>query len=118
MIVRDVVRRAVHDRGDEARFEQLVNIHYADGVHMQTFGGIVVTPALNHAFDACHFAELEFARTGEEALLVQAPLVTMREALELNPQIPPRRRATVRSVLTKSEIAEYRLYHRWYPVSD
>jgi hypothetical protein len=118
VIARDVVRRAIRDRGDDAWFEQLVNIHYADGVQMQTFGGVVVTPTINHAFQACHFDELDFVRIGEDALVVQAPVVTMREALELNPQIPPRKRAKVRSVLSEAEIAEYRAYHRWYPVSD
>uniref|UniRef100_A0AAU1ZZV6 Methyltransferase n=1 Tax=Streptomyces sp. NBC_00093 TaxID=2975649 RepID=A0AAU1ZZV6_9ACTN len=88
-ILTDVIIKGLRDRQISADWRQVVDIHYADGAKMQTFGGIVVGPGSTIAFDNCRFKELDFVRTsGEEPYLVRVPILTAKERRALEEQVP------------------------------
>jgi hypothetical protein len=66
----------------------VLNVHYADDARMQTVGGIVYTTAMQRALEQCRFRELDFVREGSEAVVVRVPMLTSRERLHLESQLP------------------------------
>lgn len=108
----EVVRRY-----DGAEFEQLFHFNYADGARMLTWGGVLLGPGNRPAFEGAAFNELQQVRTtGESPYEIAPPILTMREALYLNAQLP-------NSDLTKIEangiaardLDSYAKLYRWYP---
>ncbi|MEV6501515.1 O-methyltransferase [Streptomyces prunicolor] len=88
-ILTDVIIKGLRDRQISAEWRQVVNINYADGAKMQTFGGIVVGPGSSVGFESCRFNELDFVRfSGEEPYLVRVPMLTPKERRALEEQLP------------------------------
>jgi hypothetical protein len=106
------------DRRDGARLERLFDFVYADHAPMQTFGGIVSAPGLEQVIrDQCRFADLPFVRLrGQDAMEIRVPVLTRREALHLNAQLPLSGGAVLTAEgITDEELAAYELLYRWYP---
>jgi hypothetical protein len=115
-ILRDAVIRAVRDRADDTFFQQLFNIHYADVANMQTYGGLLLSPAEVEAYGLCRFDELEFVRTGDEAIEIRVPVLTLREILHLNRQLPRESgQALEVAGLPEDDARAYETFYRWYP---
>ncbi|MDF3300716.1 O-methyltransferase [Streptomyces tropicalis] len=88
-ILTDVIIKGLRDREISAEWRQVVNINYADGAKMQTFGGIVIGPGSSVAFDSCRFQELDFVRLlGQDPYLVRVPILTAKERRALEEQLP------------------------------
>ncbi|MDN3029745.1 O-methyltransferase [Streptomyces sp. S.PB5] len=88
-ILTDLIIKGLRDRQVSAEWRQVVDIHYADGAKMQTFGGIVVGPGSSVGFDSCRFKELDFVRyAGEDPFLVRVPILTPKERRTLEEQLP------------------------------
>jgi hypothetical protein len=103
-------------RVDGATFRQLFNLRYTDSTPMQTWGGVLVGPAMAAAFESARFDELD--QTSNDATMVDATVepLTMREVLHLNRQLP----AGAGSPLTGDGIPSdalraYERLYRWYP---
>lgn len=79
---------ALGERGDHARFGQLLNIHYQDKARMQMIAGIISTPQMDEVLDKCRFDEVLETRTGEEALKVRVPILTLRERAWVDQRLP------------------------------
>lgn len=106
----------IQRRSDGALFQQLFHFRYADGARMVTWGGLVLAPANRPAFDDARFSELAHVReAGEPALTIDPPVLTLKEAIHLNAQLP-----LVAGVLSADGIPEaaldsYADLYRWYP---
>lgn len=111
------IDESVTRRTDGAWFEQLFDFFYADDAEMQTLGGLFLSPGLRVAYENCRFGELEFIRhRGDEPVEVFVPIVTHRERLHLNQQLPAPPEAPPTSPgLTEKERSAYKTFQRWYP---
>jgi hypothetical protein len=104
-------------RTDGASFEQLFYFRYADGARMLTWGGVVVGPSNRQSFDLANFNELsQVCIEGEPPREVAPPLLTMREALHLNAQLPTVNvPALMASGIPSADLESYANLYRWYP---
>jgi hypothetical protein len=111
-----VIRDALEGRGDGATFGQLFNFRYADSAQMLTLGGVIVTPGLRQAFDACKFEQLAHISCDHNPVLISAPALTAKEALHLNRQLPLATGETLECPgLDSDDIDGYERFYRWYP---
>jgi len=104
-------------RYDGVDLEQLFHFHYADGARMLTWGGLLLGQANRPAYRSASFDELPQVRQrGEEPREVAPPVLTMREALHLNAQLPTDNPSGVRaSGISHRELESYADLYRWYP---
>lgn len=106
---------ALQRRGDGAVFEQILHFRYADGAQMLTVGGMIVTPGMRTAFEACRFEQLDHVSRDETAVHISAPALTAREAQYLNRQLPRGQDALECPGLDVEDIEGYERFYRWYP---
>lgn len=104
-------------RTDGASFEQLFYFRYADGARMLTWGGIILAPGNRQSFELANFSELrQVSVAGEAPREIAPPLLTMREALHLNAQLPV---ADVNALSARGipavDLQSYADLYRWYP---
>jgi hypothetical protein len=104
-------------RNDGCTFEQIFHFRYADGARMLTWGGVVVAPGNRPAFGTADFPGLDQVRlAGQEPLEIAPPLLTMREALHLNAQLPCESIDGLRAEgISEAELRSYSDLYRWYP---
>lgn len=103
-------------RPDGAEFRQLFNIRYSDGSPMQTWGGVLVGPAMQAAFDSARFDELE--QTSPNSSMIDATVepLTTREVLHLNRQLPATREDPLSGEgIPGDALRAYERLYRWYP---
>jgi hypothetical protein len=84
---------------------------------MLTWGGILVAPANRPAFATADFPALDQVRTtGQPAYEVAPPLLTTREALHLNAQLPSGAPGALEGQgIADEDLAAYADLYRWYP---
>jgi hypothetical protein len=87
-ILSDAIVEGLRNRPMPARWKQVLNIHYADDARMQTIGGMVYTAAMQRTVEQCRFSELDFVREGAESFALRVPMLTHRERLYLESQLP------------------------------
>lgn len=104
-------------RNDAASFEQLFHFRYADGARMLTWGGILLAPANRQSFELANFPDLSQVCTeGEPPREIAPPLLTMREALHLNAQLPATNvGALSANGIPPTDLQHYADLYRWYP---
>lgn len=105
------------NRPDQARLHQLFDFRYADGARMQTFGGIVLIPALERTMEACRFEDLDFIRVaGTDPVVIDVPDLTAKERHHLEQQLPakPGEAATLPGLVAE-DAEQYARFYRWYP---
>jgi hypothetical protein len=104
-------------RYDGVGVRQLFHFHYADGARMLTWGGLLLGQANEPAFDAARFDELPQVRlAGSEPHEISPPVLTTREALHLNDQLPCQSTADLNAEgIGEEELASYAELYRWYP---
>lgn len=93
----------------------MLNIQYRDTQRMQTWGGVVVDEATEHKFRLAAFPTLSHVQTGADALVVNVPVLTAREVLELESQLVSGGQPPTLSWLKSSESESFAELHRWYP---
>lgn len=114
----DTLIRVFRDRADGAYLRQFLNIHYADGAQMQTIGGVVVSDSTARTYELCRFEDLDFVREGDEALVIKVPVLTQREILHLNRQLPsPIGAHASVDGLSEQDADAYESFYRWYPAT-
>jgi hypothetical protein len=110
------VQSQLSRRGDGASFEQVFNIRYRDDQPMQTWGGVLVAPAMRPAFEAAHFDELEQCSHDEHMLDATVEPLTTREVIHLNRQLPVAPGDALRGEGVPSEaLRAYERLYRFYP---
>lgn len=116
-VLRAVVNRATAE-AHGGGIEQLFNFHYSDGARMLTWGGVVNTPGIERAIEACRFPDLEFFRSNDEAFRIAVPVLTEREVLRLEEQLPaaPGTKIKVDGIDAR-EIADFASIYRWHVVA-
>ncbi len=107
----------VAHRYDGAEFEQLFHFNYADGARMLTWGGVLLGPGNRPAFDGAAFEDLQQVRKeGEAPYEVAPPILTMREALHLNAQLPIKGSSAIEAKgISPQDLESYANLYRWYP---
>lgn len=116
-VIQAEAQATIARRTDGAAFEQLFRFHYADNARMLTWGGIVVAPSGKAAFESAGFDELpQVRRVNTEAFEVAPPVLTTREALHLNSQLPTEDVTAINTGgVNPAEVASYAELYRWYP---
>lgn len=104
-------------RYDGAEFEQLFHFNYADGARMLTWGGVLLGPGNRPAYESAAFSELQqVRRAGEAPYEIAPPILTMREALHLNAQLPIEDPAVIEAKgISPQDLESYAKLYRWYP---
>ena len=116
----EAIQEALNDRNgpldpsSEMAFTQLFHFRHEDGAKMLTVGGVLHLAAeqqrIEDAFeDAPHLAK------GEDPVEVRAPVLTPREILLLNQQLPDRTRKAVCPGVPDSDVQAFTDFYRWYP---
>lgn len=112
----ETASRAVQARaGVDAQtyqFRRVCSFRYSDGVPMITLVGIVFNDAVAAKLEECAFSQLDFIQGTEGEVTIDVPILTARECVTLDAQLP---------VLGKGEIQfgsiperEAKLYMRFY----
>lgn len=104
-------------RYDGVEFEQLFHFNYADGARMLTWGGVLIGPGNRPAYKGAAFEELpQVSLTGEQPYEIAPPVLTMREALHLNAQLPIDDPAEIEAKgISSQDLNSYAELYRWYP---
>lgn len=107
------------NRRDAARFEQLFDFVYADDAPMQTLGGIVTAPGVDRAIELCRLDDLDFiSRRGTGQIEVRVPMLTHREVLHLNAQLPLGEGGALQAEgIRDEELHAFERFYRWYPAA-
>lgn len=112
-----VQRNGTRPPGQKLIFEQILNFHYKDGVHMQTVGGVIFDNGQRPLFDQCAFGELEFFRPDSNAFRIDVPKLTTRELRLLEAQLPLDEDGTLSAGSMPGRDAEwFRKIYRYFPV--
>lgn len=111
-LVTGILHRALAARGDDATWQQLLNIYYRDGARMQMVVGIVDHPDIHQKIDACRFGDMSEVSPDAEPLIIEIPSLTVRERQALGRKLPTR---TLRSFagLSEADLAAYARFYRW-----
>lgn len=104
-------------RADGSAFEQLFHFRYADGARMLTWGGVLVGPGNRPAVAAADFPALTQIRAAQDLPYeIAPPLLTMREALHLNAQLPNAAPDDLDADgIPAKDLRSYADLYRWYP---
>jgi hypothetical protein len=116
-ILADALVSEMSGRLDSARLHQLFDFRYADNARMQTYGGIILIPALERSLADCRFEDLEFiSGEDDEPVKIEVPDLTAKERDHLDRQLPVRADASpALPGISDSEAKQYADYYRWYP---
>ncbi|MDP9223224.1 MAG: hypothetical protein M3P18_05110 [Actinomycetota bacterium] len=103
-------------RSDGAAMEQLFHFRYADGARMLTWGGILVAPANRPTYEGLFDHLPQVRRADEEPYEIAPPVLTIREALALNAQLPETPPDDLEAHgMSTAELHSYANLYRWYP---
>jgi len=112
-----VERNAALPPEEQLRYRQLVRFHYADGAQMMTAGGILHTDDQVEAIDEAMVGLPQVRAEGEDALLVDAPVLTAREVRHLSAQLPrPAEQPPTSPGVPSSDAARFAALYRQYPL--
>ncbi len=120
-IIGAAIERALADRNaplpvaERLRYRQIFNFRYADGPKMMTTGGIFFHDADVEALEGCQFASLSQVVDGEVPFEVKVPVLTAREVLWLNAQLPTEDPVSAPGV-PPADCEAYARVHRHYPL--
>ncbi len=116
-VLADSLTSEMAGRLDGAWLHQLFDFRYADGAKMQTFGGIVLIPALERSLVDCRFEDLEFiCGRDDEPVVIEVPNLTAKERDHLDRQLPVSAGAVPGLPgLSSGDAQQYADYYRWYP---
>jgi hypothetical protein len=116
-VLADAMTEDFSNRPDRAHLHQLFDFRYADGARMQTFGGIVLIPALGRTLETCRFEDLDFVREeGAGPVVIEVPDLTARERHHLEQQVPAADGALPDLPgLSEAEAEQFAKFYRWYP---
>jgi len=101
-------------RTDGTVFEQLFHFRYNDDAYMLTWGGIV-SPEGDRAKWRYIFDSLDQIRAGEDPLLIEVPVLTAKEVMYLNAQLPEVASALKEYGIPDRDRDAYLTLYRWYP---
>jgi hypothetical protein len=98
------------------KFVQTFNFHYADGTRMLTVGGLFLNPRDEKRLGWSDLKDLSFVRNGDDAYLIETPILTRREIHFLNEVLPKAapKVATPRW-LPAEERKKYGRVYRYFP---
>jgi len=121
-VLDDQIRLALDDRNAglasalQLHYKQFFNFHYQDGVRMLTVGGILFDESARSHVGACGLDDLGFTRDSEEAYLIKAPNLTLREVRHLDRQLPCGSPGDISAdFLPEGDVASYFETYRYYP---
>jgi len=102
------------DVADAVSFRQLFHFAYSDGARMFTVVGVLHSAAQTAALDACVFGTLPYHRSGADPFRIVVPMLTTRETLALDAQLPGAATPTLRGV-SASDCEAYARLYRYLP---
>jgi hypothetical protein len=107
------IRSAVGDRTDDASYEQILHVRYADGAEMLTVGGLIY--AADEDLAQCDFASLEFIPHGRDPYELRVPRLTHRERAALDRLLPGGDFGEAPNGLESEDIRDYAVLYRHAP---
>ena len=116
-VLADAMAEDFSNRPDRAWLHQLFDFRYADGARMQTYGGVVLIPALERTLESCRFEDLDFIReAGSEPVIIEVPDLTAKERHHLERQLPaPTESLPALPGLSEADADQFARFYRWYP---
>lgn len=115
------IHRVIRKAGRRETFVPLFNYRYKDGATMITIGGMIANERDAHDLNA-RVSELKVEYvTGETQFLIDVPILTFKEKIELDTILPSVSGLTIADVealgfpLKQGQIDSYRKFYRYYP---
>ena len=122
-IVENAILETLADRngplatGKRMRYRQLFNFRYKDGARMATFGGVFYDEMDEKILEGCRFHELSFVCAGENAYVIEVPILTHREIIRLDSQLPCSDPGMIECPgVSAEDVRRYSHVYRWFPV--
>ena len=116
--IRDVLdqRNGPQPLEQQISFSQIFHFRYADTSKMVTVGGLLATNRDRRLFEAAGIGEFDFVRTGEEAIELQIPKLTLREIRYLNQRLPttPSALKDLKKI-PQEHVVRFSELYRYYP---
>jgi hypothetical protein len=111
-------RNAGRPLGQLYAFEQIFFFKYADGAPMVTLGWIFFDEGQRQIFDQCGFGRSKWARTGDDPLHIDIPLITNAEVRALNRCGTGMLGQKIEDIpIPPSEVTKYEQVRRFWPMS-
>ncbi|HUX65767.1 MAG TPA: O-methyltransferase [archaeon] len=105
-----------NSRADSVRIRQFANFCYKDGLRMQTMGWIVGGGSMDASIEKCQIQQHQFASVSEETVVIELPVLTRREIVFLNKQLPVTDPAGLEAPwLPEQNLIQYTKLYRYYP---
>lgn len=108
-------RNGVLGRASKVNFEQIFNFHYADNMKILSAGGIFFDEGQREIFGKCGFHNLDFYRNGEEAYLIETPLLTFREMRTIERDLPDSD-DPIELPIPVADMTRYKRVYRYFPM--
>ena len=102
-------------RKDPPWIKQILNFQYSDTNRMQTLGIVLVDQSCEAKFTDANYPSLEYVRIGETALRIKVPVLTAREALQLESRLEKGGPVPSLDWLEPGQAESFAELHRWYP---
>ena len=83
-----VLRNVGVPESNQLEFRQVAAFEYADNAKITTIVGIFVESTENSEFESCGFDELEYYRSGTDAVQIKVPMLTPKEMRHLDSLLP------------------------------
>ena len=121
IVLNEIMDALAQKNGPEAperkiSFSQLFNFRYADTSKMMTVGGLLATDRIREQFEGPGLGDFDFVRTGEEALELQLPRLTLRELRYLNRRLPAAQSALSKlKTIPEIHVERFRKLYRYFP---
>lgn len=102
------------DPSSEVAFAQLFHFRHEDGAKMLTLGGILHLAADQQRIEGA-FEDVPHLSKSVDPVEVRAPVLTPREILLLNQQLPDSTRKAICPGVPASDVQAFTDFYRWYP---
>lgn len=107
------IRDAVGTRIDDAKYEQVLHVRYADGAEMLTVGGLIYRD--DEELQKCEFGSLDFFHDRGESYDLRLPKLTYRERASLDRLLPDGDLSAAPAGLEEDDIKDYAKLYRHAP---
>jgi len=114
IVLDEIMQEGIKQRKDEVSWMQSMNFQYSDGALMQTIAGLVVPKSVSRVDVDQMFADLDFYRPGDEYVDIRVPVITAKERLLLDRQLPKMTKSPLSSKsIPERDLVAYRNVYRY-----
>ena len=102
--------------GNQIKYKQLFNFHYADGARMLTVGGLLYAEKQSKTVAKCAFDNLSFFCSDDKPYKIEIPNLTYRELRRLDEHLPVADVGNLQvTPIPEEDVEKYARVYRYFP---